>query len=102
MDGRTPLEIGLFEILKDIIDDEWGPYDDAHYWELVDRELPRMGLTREHSKATRNCSYILSVTSRTEAHIVNGRNQLHMGRWRRGPADQDSHVHDKGNSSEEK
>lgn len=48
------------------------------------------------------CLRRLSVTSRTEAHIVNGRNQLHMGRWRRGPADQDSHVHDKGNSSEEK
>lgn len=57
MSGRTPLEVGLFEILKGIIDDEWGPYDDDHYWELVDKELPRLGLTREHSQATRNCSY---------------------------------------------
>lgn len=46
---RTPLEVGLFNVLKDIIDGEWGPYDDAHYWALVDEELPRLGLQREWS-----------------------------------------------------
>ena len=38
----------------------------------------------------------LSVTNRTEAHIANGHNQLHMSRWRQAPSDQPSHVHDEG------
>jgi hypothetical protein len=35
---------GLFNLLKGIIDDEWGPYGDDHYWDMVDAELPRLGL----------------------------------------------------------
>jgi hypothetical protein len=42
MRERTAMEHGLFDILKDIIDGEWGPYDDEHYWGLVDQELPRL------------------------------------------------------------
>lgn len=35
---------GLFDLLKGIIDDEWGPYDDEYYWAMVDAELPKLGL----------------------------------------------------------
>lgn len=36
----------LFDLLKGIIDGEWGPYDDDHYWAMVDKELPKLGLTQ--------------------------------------------------------
>lgn len=39
---------GLFDLLKGIIDDEWGPYDDDYYWAMVDEELPKLGLMAEH------------------------------------------------------
>ena len=37
----------LFGLLKDIIDGEWGPYDDDHYWPMVDDFMARVGMTQE-------------------------------------------------------
>lgn len=31
----TDVRQGLFNILKSIIDGEWGPYTDEYYWEMV-------------------------------------------------------------------
>lgn len=43
-DQQAQLPRGLFDILKEIIDGEWGPYDDAYYWGLVDKAFVRLGL----------------------------------------------------------
>lgn len=37
----------IFTLLKDIIDGEWGPYDDEHYWPMVDEFMAKAGITRE-------------------------------------------------------
>lgn len=39
---------------------------------------------------------LLSATNRPHRRIANGHNQLHMSRWRQGPADRPPHVHDEG------
>ena len=41
--GKQELRQHLFDLLKGIIDDEWGPYDDDHYWQLVDEEIKTWG-----------------------------------------------------------
>jgi hypothetical protein len=44
----SDLRQGLFDILKEIVDGEWGPYDDDdHYWPLVDAAITRLGLRQE-------------------------------------------------------
>lgn len=37
--GMVELRQHLFDLMKGIIDGEWGPYDDDHYWALVDEEI---------------------------------------------------------------
>lgn len=37
----------IFTLLKDIIDDEWGPYDDDHYWPMVDEFMTQASIRRE-------------------------------------------------------
>lgn len=41
----TDVRRGLVNILKSIIDNEWGPYDDAYYNEMADQAMGYLGLT---------------------------------------------------------
>jgi hypothetical protein len=36
---------GMFNILKSIIDGEWGPYSDEHYWEMTADAMRYLNLT---------------------------------------------------------
>lgn len=41
---------GLFDIFKEIIDGEWGPYEDDYYWKRVDDALARLQLSNVAEK----------------------------------------------------